>query len=286
MELVTVIIPFYKNKKWLEESLDSVVNQTYHNLEIIIVNDGSTENINEFEKIDERVHIILKKNGGPASARNSGIVFSKGEYIAFLDSDDFWEPNKIEMQINYMKKNNYVWSHHDYYSINDKNGKIKGVNSAIGGNDKYLSLFKSSRIQTSSLMVKASVLKKEKIFFPVKKRYGQDNIFFLRLAEKYELGHLDKKLSYFRIHGSNAGYRPSVQLHDKGENYKNFLSKNSVLISKFPKQLLLGYRLAYKFDNICAFFIKKMKIRNKKVTEIIYGVFYIVPYILIKTSKV
>lgn len=97
---ISIIIPIYNVEQYLKECIDSVINQTYNNLEIILVDDGSTDNSNkicdDYQKKDDRIVVIHKKNGGLASARNEGIKKSTGEYLFFIDSDDFIELNTIE----------------------------------------------------------------------------------------------------------------------------------------------------------------------------------------------
>jgi glycosyltransferase involved in cell wall biosynthesis len=117
--LVSVIIPFYKGKEWLEEALDSVKQQTYKNLEIILINDGSNEDISYL--ISNDINYYEQNNKGVSSARNIGIGKSTGEFIAFLDSDDLWEKNKIQIQLNEMLKKQYIWSHTNYVKFGEKN---------------------------------------------------------------------------------------------------------------------------------------------------------------------
>ena len=97
--LITVIIPLYNKEQWVKRALDSVLAQTYENLEILVVNDGSTDGSWEVVAAysDERIRIIDKQNGGVSSARNLGIEKAKGEYIAFLDADDKWYPKYLEV---------------------------------------------------------------------------------------------------------------------------------------------------------------------------------------------
>ena len=106
MKLVSVVIPVYNVEKYVEKCLDSVINQTYQNLEIIIVNDGSTDNslsVCQKKKLsDSRIKLINKENGGLSSARNAGIECAQGEFICFIDSDDWIELDYIEVLLNGM----------------------------------------------------------------------------------------------------------------------------------------------------------------------------------------
>ena len=107
--LISVIIPIYKVEKYLDKCVESVVNQTYKNLEIILVDDGSPDNCpkmcDEWANKDNRIKVIHKKNGGLSDARNAGIDIAKGEYLTFIDSDDYVELNYVEFLYNLVKDN-------------------------------------------------------------------------------------------------------------------------------------------------------------------------------------
>lgn len=109
-EYVSVIVPIYNVEKYLKQCIESILNQTYKKLNIILVNDGSTDNslkiCEEYEKKDNRIEIVNKKNGGLSDARNAGIERACGEYIAFIDADDYVEENYIERLYESCKKNN------------------------------------------------------------------------------------------------------------------------------------------------------------------------------------
>lgn len=106
--LISVIVPIYNVEKYLEKCLKSIVNQSYNNLEIILVNDGSTDGcldiIEKYKKLDDRIKVINKKNGGLSDARNCGMKVANGDYVAFIDSDDFLELDMFE----YILKRNEI----------------------------------------------------------------------------------------------------------------------------------------------------------------------------------
>ncbi len=106
--LVTIIVPVYNSEKYLEQCIQNLLNQTYHNLQIILVNDGSTDRSLEFCKniSDKRVEVYSKQNGGASSARNVGIAYRKGEYVLFVDSDDYLKDNAVEMLVSTAVSNN------------------------------------------------------------------------------------------------------------------------------------------------------------------------------------
>lgn len=108
--MISIIIPVYNIEKYLSRCIESVLDQTYQNLEAIFVNDGSTDNslkiLEEYQKKDKRIKIINKENAGSGAARNDGIEQSKGEYLAFLDSDDWYEKDFLERLYKNLKENN------------------------------------------------------------------------------------------------------------------------------------------------------------------------------------
>ena len=129
MELVSVIMPTYNCGRFIEQSIRSVLAQTYTNWELIIVDDCSTDNTADIVKLfkDERIRYQCnQQNSGAAVTRNTAIQLARGRYIAFLDADDLWTPEKLEKQIAFMKDNNYAFTYHDYIEI-DENSQPIGI---------------------------------------------------------------------------------------------------------------------------------------------------------------
>lgn len=125
-DLVSIIMPSYNTARYIADSINSVINQTYENWELIVVDDCSTDNtdeiVNEFLK-DKRIKYFKnEKNSGAAISRNKALREAKGRWIAFLDSDDLWKKEKLEKQIKFMKENNYSFSY-TYYEEIDEAGK-------------------------------------------------------------------------------------------------------------------------------------------------------------------
>ena len=128
-ELVSIIMPSYNTGKFIKESINSVINQTYTNWELIIVDDCSKDNTDEIvNSINDNRIIYLKneKNSGAAISRNKALKEAKGRWIAFLDSDDLWKKDKLEKQIKFMKENDYCFSYTNYIEI-DENSNPNGI---------------------------------------------------------------------------------------------------------------------------------------------------------------
>ena len=132
---ISVIVPIYNVEKYLRQCIDSIINQTYKNLEIILVNDGSPDNCgqicDEYSKYDERIIVIHKKNGGLSDARNAGLDASTGEYISFIDSDDWIDTNMFEIMMNLMEINKADISECGVKYIYDNDNSYEDENTNI-----------------------------------------------------------------------------------------------------------------------------------------------------------
>ena len=124
-KLVSIIVPVYNVQKYLKRCIDSIIAQTYENIDISLVDDGSKDEsgkiCDEYEKIDQRIRVIHKPNGGLSDARNKGMEIAKGEYIGFVDSDDYIAEDMFETLVNLLEETNSeisIVSYYEYY--NDK----------------------------------------------------------------------------------------------------------------------------------------------------------------------
>ena len=182
MDLISVIIPYYKKKEYIISSINSALNQTYKNLEIIIIYDDlNKEDLNLLKKIkkkDKRIKIYInKKNLGAGRSRNKGIKLSKGIFVAFLDSDDLWKKNKLKKQIFFMKKNGINASHTSYTIINSNN-KIIGSRNAK--DMSYKLLLKSCDIGLSTVILKKEIITSKIKFANIKTK--EDYVLWLKIT--------------------------------------------------------------------------------------------------------
>ena len=132
-ELVSIIMPSWNTARFIAESIQSVIAQTYRNWELLIVDDCSTDNTDEIVSSfkDERIKYFKnEKNSGAALTRNRAMREAQGEWIAFLDSDDLWAPEKLEKQIRFMKEHDYTFSYHEYVKIDEED---KPLNIYVSG---------------------------------------------------------------------------------------------------------------------------------------------------------
>lgn len=207
---ITVIIPSYNSGKFLNKAVESVVNQTYKNIEIIVINDGSTDNteqiIQEWQQKDERVkYISHTKNKGLPAARNTAIRNSRGEYIALLDADDIWIENKLEKQLAEIRKGTDV-VYSNAILINKRGEDLKktlwqrvGINPCAGKDCLRLLFQKNFMIPASSLFFKKKILE-EVEGFDEKLKSVEDYDFCLRiLAKRYTPNYINSPLLFYRL---------------------------------------------------------------------------------------
>lgn len=166
--LVSVIMPVYNSEQWIALSLKSVLRQTLKNIEVIIIDDHSTDFTvsiaSSFQKNDSRIHLVrLNQNTGVANARNIGVENATGNYVAFLDADDLWAQEKLELQVRYMQKCTCDFSYGDYYLI-DKAGKITGKRTISQDALNHQELLSGNKIGLLTVMLTREIA--QKIKFP------------------------------------------------------------------------------------------------------------------------
>jgi teichuronic acid biosynthesis glycosyltransferase TuaG len=202
---VSVIMPLYNSSK-ADESINSVIMQSYKNWELIITDDCS--NFESFEGLknkyspDKRIKFFrLSENSGPAVARNNSIKKSKGEFIAFLDSDDIWLPNKLKVQLKIMLENEYSFSYTAFLRISETGNKISEMLPMQSIVD-YTRLLKTCDIGCSTVMLNRSYFKD--VFMPnIAKR--QDYALWLKLLKTSEFAYgIDMVLTHYRIMGDSV----------------------------------------------------------------------------------
>lgn len=224
-KLVSIIIPVYNASRFLEETINSIQEQTYSNLEAIFIDDCSSDNsydiIKQYQKNDKRIKVIKNKiNNGVAISRNNGIDYAKGEYLCFLDADDKWHPKKLEKQINFMQELNCEFSFTGYQFANEKcnpNGKIVSVPNKIN----YKQALKNTTIWTSTVMFDMGKLTKDDIYMPNIKR-GQDTATWWKVLKKIEYAYgLNEVLSYYRRTNNSLSANKLTALKRTWNLYRN-----------------------------------------------------------------
>jgi teichuronic acid biosynthesis glycosyltransferase TuaG len=198
-DLVSIILPYYKKKKFIKKTLDSIFLQTYKNYEIILIyNDKDKSDLIYVRSLltkFKNYKLIINTNFQSAGfSRNLGIQKSLGNFIAFLDCDDFWSKYKLAKQINYMKSANIQISHTSYFIV-DENNLRKSIR--IAKILKYFDLIKSCDIGLSTIVIRKSIFKKNIKFPEIKTK--EDYVLWLKLAKKGHIFYsISEPLTYWR----------------------------------------------------------------------------------------
>ena len=244
MDLVSVIIPYYKKRNFVKETITSVINQSYDYLEILIIYDDTNLNdlefLQEISKLDNRIKIINNKQRlGAGPSRNKGIEQSNGKYIAFIDADDTWAPDKLRDQIAFMKKNNYQVSHTSYLIIDEKK-KIIGQRKArdlLSINE----ILKSCDIGLSTVVIEKKVIIKTGTKFPqlVTK---EDFVFWLTLLKKdYKFHAYNSNLTTWTDSKNSLSSSTIQKLFDGFKVYNYYMNFNVIKSIYYLICLSLNY---------------------------------------------
>jgi glycosyltransferase involved in cell wall biosynthesis/ubiquinone/menaquinone biosynthesis C-methylase UbiE len=213
MSRVSVIIPTHNRAHFLAEAINSVLNQSFKGAQIIVIDDGSTDNTRQMlGQYGDRVEYIYQQNSGRAQARNIGIKAAKGDYIAFLDDDDIWLPEKLEKQVAFLDAHCDIGLVHTFTEAIDEQGfllaketrerfnsyrKSMRIGYTYEGMSRYCTMF------ISSVIVRRRCLEEMELFDTVTETF-EDWDFYLRFSLKYRIGTLPQALVRFRIHKAHS----------------------------------------------------------------------------------
>lgn len=264
---VSIIIPVYNGENYMKEAIDSALNQTYKNIEIIVVNDGSTD---QTEKIcflyGDKIRYFKKDNGGQSSALNYGIQQMKSDYFSWLSHDDVYLPVKIQTQIDYLEnsadKDIILFS--DFESINKNSEVIEQHRypQSMLANIRYQFLAAKPVIHGCSALIPKSCFDKVGLF-ELDKPCTSDVRLFYRMSEKYRFVHIPEILIQGRVHFGQMSYKKAKELNDESNDFliycfERIKPEESMQASGiFPFKMLIrklcieytkgGYYKAYRF---------------------------------------
>ena len=265
---ISVIIPVYKNINLLNDSLKSLLDQTYKFFEVIVVNDGSSEKKKIFEiikkfkkkKLDIKF-INLKKNRGVSCALNKGINKSKGKYISWLSHDDFFHPKKFEKQINFMKKKKIDVCFTNFYLVNNQKKILKKIN--------YKNIFFESKehilirdnINFCTAIINKKIYKKIGCF-DLQKKHTQDYDLLIKIFRSYKIYFINDYLFYSRVHKKQSSIIGKEEANKEKE--KLFL-ENFIYI----KKIYFNSNFLQKFYIVFFLRIRNLNLINIKLEQFI-----------------
>ena len=238
--LVSIVIPYFKKRKYIKKTLQSLFDQEYKNIEVIIIYDDlDLKDFNfiksQLSKFKKKKILINSKNIGAGPSRNKGIKVSKGEYIAFIDSDDTWKKKKLDIQINFMIKKELLATHTDYEIISNK----KRVLRSSKDYDTFTQLISSCDIGLSTVVLHKKILKN--LNFPNIKT-KEDYVLWLKILKKgYKFKSIKKSLTVWNKTENSLSSDPIQKLKDGFLVYYKYMKFN------FIKSFYCLIRLSLKF---------------------------------------
>lgn len=215
MPKVSVIIPTYNRARFVGEAIDSVLAQTYKDYEIIVVDDGSTDNTQEVLKhYGHKIRYFRQENKGISAARNLALEKARGEYIAFLDDDDLWLPEKLEKQIDVLERNpDLAFVASETHVINGKGEIIDRFKRGKGDVETFENLRQQYFVPMLTTVVRRKCLDSVGGFNP-SLPICQDHDLWLRLAKIYKFRYIDVPLAKYRMHANNITKNLDQYLRD------------------------------------------------------------------------
>lgn len=258
--LVSIIIPTYNRVFFLRKTLQSINNQTYQNYEVFVIDDGSTNNeAEEVCKLFPKVYYFkIENSGGPAKPRNTGIQKATGKYLAFVDDDDIWLPNKLAIQTAILEQNLDFGLTHGCCEIINEEGVLQ--NRIIGRpgtpevkhGDVKMRMIGNWTVMTPTSFVRKEIVDRVGFFNEDMPSAGEDTEFWVRCSFETKFYYINEPLVHYRVHSNNisANKRKYLLLPLYLKSVLNFnLSRNTVSKTQY---LLLQ-------DNLCKMQIKKAK---------------------------
>ncbi|MFC1657044.1 glycosyltransferase [Candidatus Moduliflexota bacterium] len=282
---VSVVIPVYNGEKHIREALESVFKQTYQDYEVVCVDDGSTDSSHEIIKgYGKRVVCCKQENAGPSSARNKAIRMSRGEFVAFLDQDDVWYPDKLEQQVGYLKRNPDVAMVHSNINIS-MDDKVVHNGLEIGkrqyGSNVFEELCLGNFINSITVVIRRTVL--DKIgHFDEAFRMAQDYDLWLRVAAEYKIAFQDEIMGEYRLHDNNSSRGNIEVVKDDLKILNKIRSMYPTLVSDIPEikirdryyqkyyMLGYGYFCQYDLNNARRYFLKSLRIKKTSMRALMY----------------
>lgn len=241
-DLVSIITPVYNAERFIEETILSIKEQQYELFELLLIDDHSTDNsleiISKHSREDSRIKILqTPHNSGAAVARNVGLKNAKGQYVAFVDSDDKWKKNKLEEQIRTMKQNHYGFTYTNFEMVSEVNEVIK-EKVVLPEKLNYSALLKNTAIACSTVIIDKAVFGD---FRMPEVRKGQDTATWLMLLRSGESAYLvDKVLGSYRIVKGSISSNKIQALKRTWNTYRN--------LEKLPLPKAIYYFTCYSWN--------------------------------------
>jgi glycosyltransferase involved in cell wall biosynthesis len=280
-----VVIPVFNGEKFIGQALESVFSQTYKDFEVICIDDGSSDGSPEvIAQYGGKVRYFRQENAGPSSARNAAMNMSRGEFIAFLDQDDLWYPDKLRLQMDYLKRHPDVAMVHSNINISRDDVVIHHglpIERRQNGSSVFEELYLGNFINS------ITVVARRKIFdiiglFDEDFRMAQDYDLWMRIASRFKIAYQDEIMAEYRLHDNNSSRNNIAVIKDDLNILYKMRSLYPSLVSSIPvekvrkryftKYYMQGYAYFCQHDlrNARMSFLKSLKYKKMSIRSYIY----------------
>jgi alpha-1,3-rhamnosyltransferase len=275
-ELVTVGVALYNHEKYIIKCLESIINQTYKNIQLIVIDDGSSDdsyniakNYLDSQNTNKNFIIKTRKNIGMCNTLNEIAHLSNGKYISFIGSDDYWADTKIQEQVDFLETNsNIALVHSNSYIVDNDNNVTSKIDFSNKKNSGFIfeDIIKGSGgINTPSHLYRTDIYEDIGYYDPDLK--FEDTDFWLRLTKKFEIGFINKFHSYYRWHGENlSDHKNKLKFYNEEivkifkKNIDEEKLKKEAVLKMYRKSFLLALR-TFELKYFIKYFIKFINCR-------------------------
>ena len=278
--LVSVIIPTYNRALFVQDAINSVLTQTYDNYEIIVIDDGSNDDTGEIlvNRYGKKINYVWQENHGESFARNRGVSLAKGDYVAFLDSDDVWLPDKLSQQIAVLINTPDISAVFcQIWRIDEYGQKISEIPLGVGRKSSdfdLVNMFIRNRIPGGA----STCLLRRDIYeqfggFAGDIHYGEDWELWLKIIAKFPIFFLQKPLCSYRQHNHSQSSIPNInQVNRRLEDYLTLLNRFALENPNKISETLFNRSIAYQYFNSClaSYYLGSIESGKQRFTQAIY----------------
>jgi glycosyltransferase involved in cell wall biosynthesis len=282
---VSIIMNCYNSERFLKEAIDSVCQQSYEDWEIVFWDNASTDSSAEIaQSYDDRVKYFLAAETAPlGEARNLALKQAKGKYIAFLDCDDIYLPDKLEKQVALMEQGEYALSYGSAITVDESGREIRRRAVSNKSGNVFAGLLKRYEVNMQSVMVRRDILLAEKLGFDESMKYCPDYNLFMEIASRHMVGVIKDFLVKYRVVANSLSKQTlDIAAPELRYSLDRILSGNPQLKSKYPSEITGAYAKLHYYDAVAAIYQDNRKeARNRLKPAVRHNMAFIFLYLLL-----
>lgn len=265
---VSIIIPVYNQETYIKECLESVLNQDYENFEVIVIDDGSTDNTPKILiEFGEKIKYARQKNQGPSIALNNGLRLAEGSLIGWLGSDDVYLPGAIKLRVKKLQEDpSIALVYTDYVMIDSTGNELKTIKCPFPAHEQFAkALLADNFINGSTVLMRRECYGKVELYDTTLKASMDGDMWFRLLGARYQFGHIAIPLVKYRVHQTNISHKFTLMQEYKDKVHlkalKNLSSQGFFTTSIEYEQLSYGFAKQFSFRSASASMKKSIEIR-------------------------